>query len=119
VTRPRGVLRALGMPIMIVKRVADPTLKSAVANGTIGHIVGHELSSDSFLQRTVEDISILRHRTLLKWILIRIQNCDRQIQDGYPLGFLRCLRCTTGSLPAFPGRVKFSYRAKGKLAILQ
>jgi hypothetical protein len=83
---PLKFLYFIGMPVMITHRVSDPVLHDVVANGTIGHIIGHELKTSSFQVCSVDGVSIFRHPVLPVRLLVRVKDCDTVLYEGYPRG---------------------------------
>jgi hypothetical protein len=55
---PIKFLYFLGMPVMITHRLGDPVFQGVVANGTIGHIVDHDLHSAGFDVSSVDSVSV-------------------------------------------------------------
>ncbi len=80
----------IGMPVMLTKNHQNP--KTKIANGTLGHIVGIQLSSSSTF-KTIEKSGVVIHEYQIppEIVFVKIRKCDITLIPNLPIGVIPIL----------------------------
>jgi hypothetical protein len=106
---PLKLLYYFGMPVMICKNSADPELASVLANGTTGHIVGHDLGQACVTPKNFDGVDIFSLSRVPDAIHIKLLNSSVSYDNNLPPGVI--------ALPPFRGMIDITIPNAAKRSI--